>query len=253
MSVVAVVGPSGASAVTTTALALALSWPSQEQVVLAECDPSGGDLAAFCNLTDTVGFASATSSSWDGSWPGLAAHLQSLANGVRVLAAPIRAAAADVSVGDITARLAPLMRELPDVLLADCGRVHPSDRRVQLLEPDVLAVVVRQHPESGPATITRLERTAELVDALTGAVSEVVVVLVGARPYPTGEVERFVGVDVVGVVDEDAPAAAQLSGRRRRDGALHRSALLASARVVSAKLAERSSRSLRSVYSETSR
>ena len=44
MSLYALVSAGGAPGVTTSALALTLSWPSQ--VILAECDPSGGDVLA---------------------------------------------------------------------------------------------------------------------------------------------------------------------------------------------------------------
>ena len=44
MALYALVSAGGSPGVTTTALALALSWPSP--VVVAECDPSGGDVLA---------------------------------------------------------------------------------------------------------------------------------------------------------------------------------------------------------------
>ena len=44
MSLYALVSPGGSPGVTTAALALSLGWPGQ--VILAECDPSGGDILA---------------------------------------------------------------------------------------------------------------------------------------------------------------------------------------------------------------
>src|SRR5437764_14258788 len=44
MAVFALLSAGGSPGVTTTALALTLSWPSQ--VIIAECDPSGGDVLA---------------------------------------------------------------------------------------------------------------------------------------------------------------------------------------------------------------
>src|SRR5713226_1637391 len=44
MPLYAFVSAGGSPGVTTSALALALGWPSQ--VILAECDPSGGDILA---------------------------------------------------------------------------------------------------------------------------------------------------------------------------------------------------------------
>ena len=44
MSLYALVSPGGSPGVTTTALTLSLGWPGQ--VIVAECDPSGGDILA---------------------------------------------------------------------------------------------------------------------------------------------------------------------------------------------------------------
>ncbi len=44
MALIAMLSPGGSPGVTTTALSLALAWP--RRVVLAECDPSGGAVAA---------------------------------------------------------------------------------------------------------------------------------------------------------------------------------------------------------------
>lgn len=44
MAIIALISPGGSPGVTTTALALALTWP--RPVVVAECDPSGGDVLA---------------------------------------------------------------------------------------------------------------------------------------------------------------------------------------------------------------
>ncbi|HWF81371.1 MAG TPA: hypothetical protein VN695_12380, partial [Streptosporangiaceae bacterium] len=44
MAVFALISPGGSPGVTTTALAMALTWP--KPVVVAECDSSGGDILA---------------------------------------------------------------------------------------------------------------------------------------------------------------------------------------------------------------
>ena len=46
MSLIAVAAGKDSRGVTTTALALAAVWPRARAVLLAECDPSGGSLAA---------------------------------------------------------------------------------------------------------------------------------------------------------------------------------------------------------------
>ena len=47
MAVFALLSAGGSPGVTTTALALSLSWPAQ--VIIAECDPSGGDTPGRCS------------------------------------------------------------------------------------------------------------------------------------------------------------------------------------------------------------
>ena len=44
MAIFALISPGGAPGVTTTALAIALTWP--RPVIVAECDPGGGDILA---------------------------------------------------------------------------------------------------------------------------------------------------------------------------------------------------------------
>ena len=44
MAMFALISPGGAPGVTTTALAIALTWPWP--VIVAECDPGGGDILA---------------------------------------------------------------------------------------------------------------------------------------------------------------------------------------------------------------
>ena len=61
----------GTAASTTTGLLLAALMPAGQPVLFAECDASGGDVAAWADLRETPGWASAvavwtTSSAWNG-------------------------------------------------------------------------------------------------------------------------------------------------------------------------------------------
>lgn len=110
MSLVAVIG----NASTTTALAIASSWPHGEEALLAELDPSGGDLAAWLDLSQEPGIASAVSAAPNGSWPSITEHIQTQAGGPRLLVAPIRALEASAAVREASARLVPTLSALDE-------------------------------------------------------------------------------------------------------------------------------------------
>ncbi len=88
--VVAVCAAAGTVTSTTCALALASSMPSGQPVLFAECDPSGGDLAAWAELRETPGWSTAVAGG-DRSWTGLRAHFQEMPSGLSVLCAPTQA------------------------------------------------------------------------------------------------------------------------------------------------------------------
>lgn len=50
MGLIAIASLSGSPGVTTAALALAASWPQTPSPTVVECDPSGGDIAAYWHL-----------------------------------------------------------------------------------------------------------------------------------------------------------------------------------------------------------
>ena len=56
MPVVALVEAAGTSTSTTSGVALAAAAPAGWQALFAECDPSGGDLAAWAELSETPGW-----------------------------------------------------------------------------------------------------------------------------------------------------------------------------------------------------
>src|SRR5207248_7130905 len=101
----------------------ASALPEGHPVVFAECDPSGGDVAAWAELGETRGWATAVAGG-DRSWAGLSSHLQHLPSGLSVLCAPTRGRVARGVVREAAARFGRLLGSLPDVLVvADCGRL----------------------------------------------------------------------------------------------------------------------------------
>src|SRR3954463_330603 len=102
MPVVALVGAAGTATSTTSGVALAAAAPAGWQALFAECDPSGGDLAAWAELSETLGWT--TSVTGDRSWDGLRAHMQEMPSGLSVLLAPTRARVARTVVRESAVR-----------------------------------------------------------------------------------------------------------------------------------------------------
>ncbi|WP_378733335.1 hypothetical protein [Nocardia brasiliensis] len=136
----------------TSALALAATWPGPEPVIVVEADPHGGTLADACGGDPRRGLTSLTAVAGDGAVLGLAElskHLQWHPVGVAYLAAPPRPA-------DTRSALAHPIPLGPEpgfegweelVVVADCGLAAPDSAAAPLLRgADLLLVVVRGRP-----------------------------------------------------------------------------------------------------------
>src|ERR1700691_2739893 len=80
----------GSPGVTTLSCVLGAVWPADRPVVVAECDPSGGDLAGRFGLSTRVGMTSLVLTERQGAvaTADYRAHLQQLPGGLDVLVAP---------------------------------------------------------------------------------------------------------------------------------------------------------------------
>lgn len=239
MSVVAFVG----EPTTTTALATAMCWPLDSDVALAELDPSGGDLAAWLDRPQSPGLAGCLSSSGSIGWPVIAAHIQPITEHFGVLVAPLRAREAAVAVREAALRLVPTLSALDrPVTLADCGSQQPSALSPVVLQAAITVVCVSQRDASARAVAARLDRTAELVDALRQRAMPVVVAVVGARPFAPDEIERFLAAGEplsVAAIEVDPAAAAFLTGDRRAVRRFDRTPLGRSAAPLAIELSAR--------------
>ena len=258
MALIAVAADKGAPGVTTTCVALAAVWP--RPVLLAECDPAGGDLACRLpaagggRLDPGRGLLSLAVAGRRGLGPGqILEHTQKLSGGLDVLAGVVTA--------EQGAGLEPLwgpagsaLAQLPGLdVIADCGRIGadgpPYDlfayaSTVVLVTRDTLAEVVRLR-ERVTAVTTALARrhrssTPVAVVVVAGhrrfhaALSEVRHALGGAAG--SGRAERRDGAAwVVGGLAYDPASAEALRGEW--GGRLNRSLLLRTARDVAGRLA----------------
>jgi len=235
MSTVAVLEGSGTTGSTTTSALLAACLPEGHPVVLAECDPSGGDLASWAQLRDSPGWSTAVASG-DRSWDGLQTHLQQLPSGLNVLVAPTHTTQAHVVTREAAKRFGPLLRSMSDItVIADCGRMT-GEVPSWALVADFVLLVVRQASSSEGATVARVDRAGECLDALRAARLTVGVVVIGARPYSPVELAAAVHADVFAVLPEDAAGAALAAGAWTIGRGAARSPLARAARPVSERL-----------------
>jgi len=209
VTVVAVATAAGSSGVTTTAVLLAAMSPAG--ALVAECDPAGGDLAAWAQRSASPGWVTAVAGA-DRSWTGLVGHTQSLPSGQPALFAPPRTSEARTVVGEAASGFGPLLASLPDaVAVADCGRVGdlaPAWTR----QAQLTLLLLRQSPLSAPATVAVVERTVEALDVLQATCQRVGVVLVGGAPYPAKEIIAALGVPLFGVLPDDRSGAGLVAG-----------------------------------------
>jgi hypothetical protein len=169
MALIVIAADKGAPGVTTTALALAAVWP--RPVLLAECDPSGGDLvyrfpaAHGSSLDPRRGLLTLAVAARRGLQPGqLWEHTQKLSGGLDVLAGVINAEQG-AGLGLLWGPLGELFAGLQggDVI-ADCGRLGADGPQYDLLAQAAVVLLVTR-PHAGDVIRLR-DRTAAVAAAV---------------------------------------------------------------------------------------
>jgi hypothetical protein len=268
VALVAVAADKGAPGVTTACVALAAVWP--RPVLLAECDPAGGDIACRLpgagggQLDPGRGLLSLAVAARRGFGAGqILEHTQKLSGGLDVLAGVVTAeqgAGLDPLWGPLGAALA----QLPGLdVIADCGRIGADSPPYDLLASAASVVLVTR------GTLAEVVRLRERVTAVTAALASRyrqgtpvgVVVVAGHRRFHvalaevahalggaagsgpaergaagSGLAERTGGASrVVGGLAYDPPSAEALRGEW--GGRLNRSLLMRTARDLARRLA----------------
>lgn len=235
----ALVSPGGSPGVTTAAVALALTWPAD--AIVAECDPSGGDILAGLlsgHVSATKGLMEhAVEAGRDGhaAAVGLGAHLvpldtrqtRSLLPG---LTDPRQAAGLAPVWQAVTATLT---AQRADVL-ADCGRLDAGGAYPQVVLSAARTVALVLRP-----TLRQVWSARPRVDMLThilGGSDQLALLLTGPGTHSAREVAHALRIPVAAVLPDDARAARLLSdgiGSRRH---LTSTPLMRSARAAGAAL-----------------
>lgn len=202
----------GSPGATTTALAVAASWPADEgrRVVLVEADADGGVLGTrygldqgrqargLATLAVAIGRGAVAEQLWD--------HTCQLPGGLEAVVAPT---APDEATGVLRASGEQLGRWLNAVevtAIVDCGRLSPHSASVLLAVAAERLLVVAQPRLEELAGVAHRLRTLQATGVSVG------LVLVGDSPYSQDEVAESLGVEVVGIVDHDPRAAGALQG-----------------------------------------
>ena len=215
MAIVAVAG----DACTTTAVALASAWPASDEAILVEADPSGGDLAAWFDMTSSPSLSTVVTRVRDGAWPDIERLIRLADSGLRIIPAPARGAEAAQAVGESARSLVTTLATLRSpVVIADTGRLRDTPAGHPFVGSAAVTVLVhRQATQSSRAAAVRLQRFADQLDALSSVPTSVVVAVVGGAPFDLGEIESFladsVGSRTVVGLPVDELTAAVFGGR----------------------------------------
>jgi outer membrane biosynthesis protein TonB len=171
MALIVIAADKGAPGVTTTALAMAAVWP--RPVLLAECDPSGGDLVYRFPAADGTpldprrGLVTLAVAARRGLQPGqLWEHTQKMAGGLDVLTGVINAEQG-AGLGTLWGPLGGLFAAMSggDVI-ADCGRLGADGPQYDLVA-QAAAVLLVARADAGD--VIRLRDRAAAVAAAASA------------------------------------------------------------------------------------
>lgn len=230
MSLFALASLKGAPGVTTLACLVAATWPLDRRVVVAECDPFGGDLAARFELSTQRGCLSlATAARRDPEAVVADPHIQRLPGGLEVLvggSSSEMALAQSVTRADVNQAVIAAARSVD--VVADLGRMAaPYEECRQLLQAaEAVGVVIG--PDQ-PAVAHAAEQ-GEMLRRLCG--DRISLMIVGRGTSRSRDIEAATGLRVSAAVPRDPAAVAVASGDSSRARRLARSVLVKSARRV---------------------
>jgi hypothetical protein len=239
MSLYALVSAGGSPGVTTTALALALAWPAQ--VIVAECDPSGGDILAGLfagHVPASKGLLPLAMEAGRGEEAAAAALWRELIDlddeHSRMLLAGISDPRQAAAIAPSWPALAATLAAVPADVIADCGRLDAAPATAPVLAAASLIVLVLR---PSLRQIGKARQRIELLTDLLGSTQRLVALLVGEGTHSARDVAKVLQIAVAGSLAHDCKTANVLS-----DGAGGRRGLAARPLVRAAGVAGRALR-----------
>lgn len=227
MTTIAVCSLAGAPGVTTVALALASTWPTEERVCLVEADASGGDIASWWRVPTwpgTVDLAAASRGGQDHEDTGLETYTQVLPGGMRVCVAPATAERTHHAVA-LLAHHPKALAPSQGVSVLDLGRIAPDSESLRLLGEADLVVAVTT-PELG-----QLKRLKDSMVMLRASSAHLGIVVAGASSRRSGEISQALDAPIWARVPHDRRAAAFLAGQEQLPR-VHRRPLIRAAHTL---------------------
>lgn len=235
----ALVSGGGSPGVTTAAIALALTWPTE--VIVAECDPGGGDILAGM----LAGHVPAARGLMEHAiHAGQDSHSAAIALGTQLV--PLDAARGRTFLPGLTdprqaVGLAPAWRAVALSLtaqradvIADCGRLDAGGAQptAVLEEAQTVALVLRPTLRQVWSARPRVE----ILTQLLGGTDRLVLMLTGPGTHTTHDVAQALQMPVAAALPEDVRAAALLSDGIGARSRIRTAPLVRSAGVAGAAL-----------------
>lgn len=250
MALVVLASDKGSPGVTTTAITLAAVWP--RRALLAELDPSGGDVALRLRgprgapLSPEVGLISLAVGVRRGSRPEqVFEHVQRLDGGLEVVVG-LSAGEQGSGLAGLWGPVGELLDQAPGVdVIADCGRLYSGSPAADVVHSAAVVVLVTRPTIDAVAHLrARAGAVLRELERRPGRRAQVCVVVVtgprdDASPRQIEQVLRQAGlpVPVLGRVALDPKGAGLLSGEWV--GRLDKSLLVRSTRDIAGQLAQR--------------
>jgi len=236
MGLIALASAKGSPGVTTATLALATVWP-QPPVLIAECDPAGGDiLPGYLRgqvEADRGLYQLVLADRRRGLDSALPEHLLALDDGRVELLPGITGPGQAGSVSPLWDRLGAVLTAREGTVLADCGRLTAPHAATPLLRhADVVAVLLRPTLPGVAAARWRLELLRAELPRVSVGEQHLVLVLTGNGDYPAADVARALATPVAGSLPGDPRTAEVFSHGEAPPRGFTRAPLMRSARAL---------------------
>ncbi len=235
MAIYALISPGGSPGCTTAALALALTWPGQ--VIVAECDPGGGDILAGLfagHLPAPRGLLGVAFEAGRGQ-AAIAAELSTQLvpldeTGQRRFLAGITDPRQALGLSPVWPVIsAGLARQEADVI-ADCGRLDAGATQPLSLLADARVTIMVMRPTLRQVASARPR--VDMAAQITGSRDRLRLLLIGEGGLRAAEISRSLEVAVIGSLPDDEKTAAVLSDGDGKRTALDRRPLMRAAQTA---------------------
>jgi MinD-like ATPase involved in chromosome partitioning or flagellar assembly len=232
MTWLALCSAKGSPGVTTLICALGAAWPVEREVVVLECDPAGGDLAARFGLSTRSGMTSLVlQARQDREQTDYRLHVQTLPGGLNVLVGPTGTDSALTLDHELARSSAGFISTETDVVI-DCGRLVPNATgQARMISQAQRVILILRSDVPGMA---HARWATERIRELTGFRPSVVTV--GTNGYSASEVSQVIDVDILGTLPWDPRGAQMASGGPGTSKEFKRSPLIAFSRTILGRL-----------------